>query len=116
MWPRADTVVWLDLPRAMIIGQVVTRTLARVALRRTLWSGSRERWRDVLTLDPEKSVIMWSWHQHGRKRLQYRAAMSDPTWSHLRFVRLTSRRETAAFVRSLARPTRNDTKIGPPGP
>jgi adenylate kinase family enzyme len=33
---RADTVVWLDLPRAVVMWQVVSRTLLRIALRREL--------------------------------------------------------------------------------
>src|SRR5205823_14332393 len=30
VWSRADTVVWLDLPRVVVMWQVITRTLARV--------------------------------------------------------------------------------------
>jgi adenylate kinase family enzyme len=101
VWSRADTVVWLDLPKAVVMWQVITRTLGRVALRRELWNGNRERWRNLLTLDPAESVIAWSWHQHAGKRRQYEAAMTDPRWRHLSFVRLRSRREADRFVRQV---------------
>jgi adenylate kinase family enzyme len=101
VWSRADTVIWLDLPKAVVMRQVISRTFVRVALRRELWNGNRERWRNLLTLDPEESVIAWSWHQHGPKRRRYEAAMTDPRWRHLTFVRLRSRRQAARFVRLL---------------
>ena len=31
IWDRADTVVWLDLPRPVVMRQVVARTLRRMA-------------------------------------------------------------------------------------
>ena len=37
VWRRADTVVWLDLPRVLVMRRVVGRTLARILLRRELW-------------------------------------------------------------------------------
>jgi adenylate kinase family enzyme len=101
VWSRADTVVWLDLPKAVVMWQIICRSLGRVALRKELWNGNRERWGSLLTLDPEDSVIAWSWHQHARQRRSYERAMSDPVWHHLRFVRLRSRRHASRFVRHL---------------
>src|ERR1700749_1481473 len=43
VWDRADTVVWLDLPRRTVMRQVIWRTLRRVAFRAELWNGNRER-------------------------------------------------------------------------
>jgi len=101
VWGRADTVGWLDLPRAVVMWQVFTRTLSRVVLRRELWNGNRERWRNLLTLDEADSIIAWAWHQHPRKRREYRIAMTDPRWDHLSFVHLSSRRQARRFLRRL---------------
>ena len=98
VWSRADTVIWLDLPRRTIMRQVVWRTLRRVARRAELWNGNRERWANLLSLDPDKSVIAWSWYQHGAYRDRYVAAMDDPRWAGLRFVRLRSRREVSRLL------------------
>jgi adenylate kinase family enzyme len=98
VWARADTVVWLDLPKRTVMRQVVWRTLRRVALRRELWNGNRERWRNFLTWNPEQSVISWAWHKHGPDHAKYAAAAADPASAHLRFVRLASRRDIARFL------------------
>src|SRR5580692_2452004 len=43
VWARADTVVWLDLPRRVVMRRIVWRTLRRVGGRVELWNGNRER-------------------------------------------------------------------------
>jgi adenylate kinase family enzyme len=101
VWARADTVVWLDLPRRVVMRQIVGRTLRRVIRREELWNGNRERWRNLLTLDPEESVIVWAWVSHDRYRARYEAAMREEAWAHLRFVRLRSRQEVRAFLGSI---------------
>jgi adenylate kinase family enzyme len=98
VWARADTVVWLDLPKRTVMRQVVWRTLRRVALRRELWNGNRERWRNLLTWNPEQSVISWAWHKHAQDHAKYAAAAADPASAHLRIIRLASRRDVARFL------------------
>jgi adenylate kinase family enzyme len=99
VWGRADTVVWLDLPKRTVMRRIVGRTLRRVARRAELWNGNRERWRNLFTWDPQESVISWAWHKHGQHRERYAAAMADPANSHLTFVRLTSPAAVRRFVR-----------------
>jgi adenylate kinase family enzyme len=98
VWARADTVVWLDLPRRTVMRQVIWRTLRRVAFRVELWNGNRERWANLFTWVPEDSVISWAWHRHGVYRERYAAAAVDPAYAHLRFVRLRNRREVRRFL------------------
>jgi adenylate kinase family enzyme len=98
VWARADTVVWLDLPKRTVMRQVAWRTLRRVALRRELWNGNRERWQNFFTWNPEQSVISWAWHKHAADRARYAAAAASPATAHLRFIRLTSRRDVARFL------------------
>src|SRR5580693_3838051 len=98
VWARADTVVWLDLPRRTVIRRIVWRTLRRVGGRVELWNGNRERWRNLLTLDKEESVIAWAWQTHASNRARYEAALGDPVNGHLRFVRLRSPAEVRRFL------------------
>jgi adenylate kinase family enzyme len=100
IWARADTVVWLDLPKRTVMRRIVWRTLRRVAGRVELWNGNREHWRNVFSLDKEESVIAWAWQTHGSRRERYLAAMADPANGHLRFVRLTSPAAVRRFLRS----------------
>lgn len=84
----ADTVVWLDLPRAVVIARLVRRTAVRLALRRRLPNGNRERWSRLLSRDPMVNVLLWAWTQHGTERARYAAALAaDP---RDRWVRLAS--------------------------
>jgi len=99
VWGRARAVVWLDLLRPVVARRVVGRTLRRVVLRRELWNGNREPWRNLLPLDPARSIIGWSSMQHAKYRERYGAAMADPARAHLRFVRLSSTDEAARFLR-----------------
>jgi len=98
VWDRADTVVWLDLPKRTVMRQIVWRTLRRVAFRKELWNGNRERWQNFFSWNPEESVISWAWHRHAEYHERYRAAATDPDNAHLTFVRLSSRGDINRFL------------------
>jgi adenylate kinase family enzyme len=95
----ADTVVWLDLPKPIVVGRVLRRTVRRVVTRQELWNGNREPFANLWSRDPRRSIIAWSWTQHGAYRRQYEAEVADPANAHLTFVRL---RTPAAARRWLA--------------
>jgi adenylate kinase family enzyme len=99
VWDRADTVVWLDLPRHSVMRQVIARTVRRMITREELWNGNRERWRNLI--DGDESIIAWAWTHHATYHHRYAAAASDFACAHLRFVRLASRAEMDQFLRSL---------------
>lgn len=98
VWERADTVVWLDLPRAVVMRQVVWRTLRRGLRREELWNGNREPVLGVLRSDPERSMPRWAWTTFDERRQRLSEAMASPSCAHLRFVRLRSRGEIEAFL------------------
>ncbi len=102
VWGRADTVVWLDLPRRTVMRRIIQRSFRRVAGRVELWNGNRERWRNLLALDKEESVISWAWQTHAANRAKFETAMADPANGHLRFVRLTSPAAVRRFLRAVS--------------
>ena len=81
---RADTIVWLDLPRRTVFARVVRRTLGRVFGRKKLWNGNRERFSNLLSRDPEENIIRWTWVMHPRYRATYEAAQRESRWPHNR--------------------------------
>jgi adenylate kinase family enzyme len=101
VWARADTVVWLDLPKPVVMWQVVRRTLWRGLLRRPLWNGNRESLRNVVSRDPDRNLILWAWRHHDRYRERYRAAADDLRYADLRFIRVASRREARRLAADL---------------
>ena len=102
VWARADTVVWLDLPRRTVMRRIIWRSLWRAAKRTELWNGNRERWRNFFSVDKEESVIAWAWQTHAATRAKLEAARADQGNSHLEFVRLTSPAAVRRFLRSAA--------------
>lgn len=85
LWRRADTLVWLDLPRSVVMRQVVRRSVVRVVTRRELWNGNRESVRGWL--DPGHPM-RWAWSQHARKR--FVTAERIAAHPHLGVVQLAS--------------------------
>lgn len=98
VWPRADTVVWLDPPKRTVMRRVIGRTLRRVATREELWGGLREPWTNLYSLDPERNVIVWAWTRFEPTRAQLERAITDGTWSHAEVHRLTSPKEADRFL------------------
>lgn len=101
VWQRADTVVWLDYPRWLVMRRLVPRTLRRLITRQELWNSNRESLSNLYSRDPEQNVILWSWTHHSLYRQRFAGDQQDPRWDHLAFVRLSSPRTTQRFVDSV---------------
>nr|WP_184240652.1 AAA family ATPase [Conyzicola lurida] len=92
---RADTLVWLDLPRWLVIGRLVRRTVASRRGHEVLWAGNVEPPLWTVLVEPNH-MIRWSWRSIGLVREQVRAAERE--YPALRVVRLRSRSDVDAFV------------------
>ncbi|MFF5438590.1 adenylate kinase [Streptomyces achromogenes] len=49
LWTAADTAIWLELPRRVVLGRVLRRTAHRLLTGEILWAGNRETWRGLLS-------------------------------------------------------------------
>lgn len=98
VWPRADTVVVLDPPRAVVMRRLVARTLRRAVRREELWNGNREPLRHLYAWDPEKNIIRWAWVRHDVYHDRYRRAAEDRAHSHLDFRFLRSDADVRAML------------------
>ncbi|MDE2663367.1 MAG: adenylate kinase [Gemmatimonadota bacterium] len=98
LWPRLDTVVWLDLPLPLLVGRFLRRSWRRSRSGELVWGTNREWfWRHLLVWRHD-SLLAWIITQHRRKRRNMLACMSGPRWAQIRFVRLASPREVEAFA------------------
>jgi len=104
VWQRADTVVWMDPPRRTVMRQLFARTVRRALTREVLWNGNREPLSNLTSLNPEQSVLAWAWVTHKGLTERYSAAMIDPMWKHLEFVRLRSNVEARRWLESISLP------------
>jgi adenylate kinase family enzyme len=98
VWDRADTIVWLDLPRRTVTWQILQRSFLRVARNEELWNGNRERWANLLSLNPERSVIVWSITKHRHYRRQYGEMLANGAYEPATVIRLRSRRAVREFL------------------
>jgi adenylate kinase family enzyme len=99
IWARADTIVWLDLPRSLVMWRVASRSFGRVVRRTELWNGNRESVGNLLALhDPERSLVRWAWDGAERYRRLYVPAMASTTWADPRWYRLRSSGAVAQWL------------------
>ncbi|GAC1445501.1 MAG: hypothetical protein NVSMB55_26970 [Mycobacteriales bacterium] len=103
LWERADTVVWLDLPRASTLRRVVVRTCWRLVSRHELWNGNRERWSTVARAS---HPIRWTWQTHRQHRVEYEQRLAEPRWAQLQVVRLRTPAEQRRWLHRVSLPTR----------
>ena len=95
IWPRATTLVWLDYPLPVILGQLTYRTVKRMLTREKLWGSNVESFRG--TFMSKDSIILWALKSY-RRRSSYTAAFALPENAHLQVIRLCSRAETSAWL------------------
>lgn len=98
IWPQADTIVWLDYSLSTVLSQVIIRTIRRMITREELWHGNREQWKLALSRD---SIVLWALRTHRKSRHEYRRVLATSEASHVSVVRLTSRRSTKTWIRSI---------------
>jgi adenylate kinase family enzyme len=99
IWPKADTLVWLDYPLTLIMWRLWWRTLRRVFLRERLWNDNRERfWSQFLTRD---SLFLWVLKKYWVYRREYPELLLQPEYSHLAVAHLRSAKETELWLQQL---------------
>lgn len=92
---RANLLVWLDLPRSVVMHGVIRRTVGRSVRREELWNGNREPPLRSIVRDRDH-VIRWAWRTHEETALSVNACVARrPVLSA---VALASRQEIAAWV------------------
>jgi adenylate kinase family enzyme len=101
VWKRADTVVWLDLPRRTVMRSVIARTVRRFLTREVLWNGNREPLSNFYSIVPNDNVILWAWMKYPEFVQRYLDAMADPRWRGINFVRLRSRAAARRWLESI---------------
>ncbi|MET8975177.1 MFS transporter [Streptomyces sp. NPDC004539] len=108
---RADTFVWLDLPRRTVMRRVLRRSLVRAATGRELWHGNRETWRSMLT-NP-RHPLRWAWTRHATRRAETAAFLDQHPG--LTVVHLTGARQARRWLRSIPA-TAGPHRTAPPDP
>lgn len=96
VWPRADTLVWLDYPLPLVMGRLVRRTFGRALSRQPLWNDNRENL--ITHLASRDSLFLWAWQTHPKHRREYPLELARPEYRHLQIVRLRSPQATRRWL------------------
>lgn len=100
---RADTLVWLDLPRLQVFMQVLRRTIQRAWTGEPMWHNNSESRR--MSFFSRDSILLWSMQTYSMRKKKYRELFKDPAHAHLRKLRLTSRKRVDAWLSAFERGT-----------
>jgi adenylate kinase family enzyme len=92
---RADLLVWLDLPRTLVMRQVIRRTVRRRLSRQVLWNGNREPPLWTILTDPEH-IVRWAWTTHDKTATRVAALLQQRP--DLVVVRLTGRSDIERWL------------------
>ena len=96
-WDRVQAVIWLNFSFPRTVYQAVTRALSRLISREELWPGTGNR-ENLKMLFSKDSIVLWTiskYHRHVRRNIRY---INNPEFSHIKFHRLRSPKETARFI------------------
>jgi len=96
LWPRADTIVWLDYPLAVNLWRLTRRNLGRIVRREELWHGNRESFRSQFF--DRDSLYVWAVQTHRRHRREWSALFAGGGYPHLAVVRLRSPGSTRRWL------------------
>ncbi|NKC01649.1 MAG: hypothetical protein GKR90_24540 [Pseudomonadales bacterium] len=101
-WPNLETIVWLDLPRHLLIRRCLKRSFLRWWRKELLWGTNYESFVKQLQFwRGEESLLWWVWTQHANKRADSIRYMTDPSWQHIRWIHLRSEIDVDRFCQTV---------------
>jgi hypothetical protein len=101
LWPRAETIVWLDFRLPLVARRLLARSWRRWRNKEMLGGTNYEPfWALLYRRD---SLLYYAIRTHRSHRRGWLGMMTDPRWAHLNFVQL---RGPAELERWLAQTVR----------
>ena len=98
VWPRADTVIWLDYPLVVSLWRLARRAWWRTSVIRQEASGDGGRRSIEAQLWSAATGVATALRSHRGQRRRYPELLSDPANRHLAVVRLRSTRATRRWL------------------
>lgn len=100
-WRHVDLIIWVDYSFTRTLRQAVIRAATRAWKQQELWPGTGNRESFRRSFFSRESVLLWTIKTWRSNRARYEADMADPKFSHIRFVRITSRQQADELVNEL---------------
>lgn len=96
VWPRADTVVWLNYSFPVIASRALRRTFRRSLRREELYNGNRESLRKAFL--SRDSILWWVLQTYRKYRREYPQILAQEQHAHLRRVEFRRPAEAERFL------------------
>jgi energy-coupling factor transporter ATP-binding protein EcfA2 len=110
VWPRADTVVWLDYPLAVSLWRLARRARRRTASIRAQAAEAHDATAVPRQLLAAANGVLTALRSHAGQRREYLRLFAEPANAHLALVRLRSPRATRRW---LARAADTSNRVTP---
>ena len=96
IWPRMDTMVWLDYAFPLVMWRVTKRALTNLIHHNTICNGNHDSWRRAFL--SKDSVIFWSLTSFHRRRRKYLLLWHSPEFSRVTKVWLHTPQEAEVWL------------------
>lgn len=109
VWPRADALVWLDLPLAHVLWRSTARALRQWWTAEPICNGNRQTLAQLAY--GRDSLLGYTLRTFAARRREWPALLISEAFRHLRCSRLRSHMEVAARQRSIAGTQTGNTPV-----
>jgi adenylate kinase family enzyme len=109
IWPRADTLAWLDLPLAHVLWRSTARALRHWWTAESICNGNRQTLLQIA--NGRDSLIGYTLRTYGQRRREWPALLAADEHRRLRHVRLRSAAEAAAWQRAITAAQAGNTPV-----
>jgi adenylate kinase family enzyme len=109
IWPRADTLIWLDLPLTEVLWRSTSRAVRQWWTAEPICNGNRQTLAQLLI--GRDSLIGYTLLTFPRRRLEWPRLLAAPEFRHLSQFRLRSHAEVAAWQRAVAAGQTGNTPV-----
>jgi len=99
LWPKADTLIWLNYPFLVVLARLFKRSLVRVFGRVELWNGNRESFSSLFF--SKDSLFVWLFKSYPRHKKEYPLEFAKPEYNHLRVICFSNPGQAAAWLKEL---------------
>jgi hypothetical protein len=109
VWPRADSLVWLDLPLAHVLWRSTGRALRHWWTAEPICNGNRQTLAQLAY--GRASLLGYTVRTFAGRRREWPALLISEEFRHLRCSRLRSHMEVAAWQRAIAGTQTGNTPV-----
>lgn len=99
IWSKVDTVVWLDYPFWLCFLRCFKRSIINILKKNPVCNGNYESFSRLFL--KKESILWWLIRTFRSRNKKYESAITDPKYSHIKFIRLKSQKETDRWIESL---------------